>query len=181
MRKGFLIYEEKRKFFPIYEETVSHISHIWLCNFSILNFLLYEENLIFLPVYDTNTFHIFHVRLHLPSLLSLEPFTGGGIFLRQPFPSRQRVNYFWKYHLMIKCDLIFLKLRLCFLSLLPPPPPHPILPLLQTRLIEKSAQITQIFHAFLRPTRGITRLFALTTAAGLNYVRAHVKTCTQYR
>ncbi len=25
MRKGFLIYEEKRKYFPIYEETVSHI------------------------------------------------------------------------------------------------------------------------------------------------------------
>jgi hypothetical protein len=25
MRKGFLIYEEMRKFFPIYEEAVSHI------------------------------------------------------------------------------------------------------------------------------------------------------------
>ncbi len=25
MRKGFLIYEEMRKYFPIYEETVSHI------------------------------------------------------------------------------------------------------------------------------------------------------------
>jgi hypothetical protein len=25
MRKGFLIYEEKRKYFPIYEEAVSHI------------------------------------------------------------------------------------------------------------------------------------------------------------
>ncbi len=25
MRKGFLIYEEKRKCFPIYEEAVSHI------------------------------------------------------------------------------------------------------------------------------------------------------------
>jgi hypothetical protein len=41
MRKGFLIYEEMRKYFPIYEEAVSHI---WLCNCSILNFLLYEEN-----------------------------------------------------------------------------------------------------------------------------------------
>jgi len=44
MRKGFLIYEEMLKYFPIYEEAVSHI---WLCNCSILNFLIYEENLIF--------------------------------------------------------------------------------------------------------------------------------------
>ncbi len=44
MRKGFLIYVEMRKYFPIYEETVSHI---WLCNCSVLNFLIYEENLIF--------------------------------------------------------------------------------------------------------------------------------------
>ncbi len=49
MRKGFLIYEEMRKYFdyyyfPIYEEAVSHI---WLCKCSILNFLIYEENLIF--------------------------------------------------------------------------------------------------------------------------------------
>ncbi len=44
MRKGFLIYEEMRKYFPIYEEAVSHI---WLCNCSILNFLIYEENYIF--------------------------------------------------------------------------------------------------------------------------------------
>ncbi len=45
MKKGFLIYEEMRTYFPIYEEAVSHI---WLCNCSILNFLIYEENLIFL-------------------------------------------------------------------------------------------------------------------------------------
>ncbi len=50
MRKGFLIYEEIRKYFPMYEEAVSHI---WLCNCSTLNFLtyctcMYEENLIFL-------------------------------------------------------------------------------------------------------------------------------------
>jgi hypothetical protein len=49
MRKGFLIYEEMRKYFPRYEEAVSHI---WLCNCSILNFLIYEENLFFfLSVY----------------------------------------------------------------------------------------------------------------------------------
>jgi hypothetical protein len=42
MRKGFQIYEEMCKYFPIYEEAVSHVycSHI-------LNFLIYEENLIF--------------------------------------------------------------------------------------------------------------------------------------
>ncbi len=38
MRKGFLIYEEMCKYFPIHEEAVSHI---WLCNCSILNFLTY--------------------------------------------------------------------------------------------------------------------------------------------
>ncbi len=32
MRKGFLIYEEVRKFFPIYEEAVSHK---WLCTRSL--------------------------------------------------------------------------------------------------------------------------------------------------
>ncbi len=37
MRKDFLVYEEMRKYLPIYEETVSHI---WLCNCSILNFLI---------------------------------------------------------------------------------------------------------------------------------------------
>ncbi len=44
MGKGFLKYEEMRKYFPIYEEAVSHI---WLCNCSTLNFLIFEENLIF--------------------------------------------------------------------------------------------------------------------------------------
>ncbi len=44
MRKGFLIFEEMRKYLTIYEEAVSHI---WLCNRSLLNFLIYEENSIF--------------------------------------------------------------------------------------------------------------------------------------
>ncbi len=44
MRKSFLIYEEMRKYFPIYEEAVSHI---WLCNCSILKFLIYQESLFF--------------------------------------------------------------------------------------------------------------------------------------
>jgi hypothetical protein len=41
MRKGFLIYEEMRKYYPIYEKAVSLIR---LCNRSILNILIYEEN-----------------------------------------------------------------------------------------------------------------------------------------
>ncbi len=41
---AFAKYEEMGKYFPIYEEAVSHI---WLCNCSTLNFLIYEENLIF--------------------------------------------------------------------------------------------------------------------------------------
>ncbi len=46
LRKGFLIYEKMCKYLTIYEEAVSHI---WLCNCSILNFLMYEEeeNVIF--------------------------------------------------------------------------------------------------------------------------------------
>ncbi len=44
MRKGFLIYDKKRKNLPICGEAVSHI---WLCNRSLLNFLRYEENLLF--------------------------------------------------------------------------------------------------------------------------------------
>ncbi len=43
MRKGFLIYEEVRKYLAVYEEANSHI---WLCNRSLLNFLIFEENLI---------------------------------------------------------------------------------------------------------------------------------------
>ncbi len=44
MRKGYLIHEEMRKYFPIYEEAVSHI---YLCNCFTLIFLIYEENLFF--------------------------------------------------------------------------------------------------------------------------------------
>ncbi len=43
-RKGFIIYEERCKYLTIYEEAVSHI---WLCNSSILKFLINEENFIF--------------------------------------------------------------------------------------------------------------------------------------
>jgi hypothetical protein len=47
MRRGFLLYEEMRKYLTIYEEAVSHI---WLCNWSLLNFLLYEEYFFFISV-----------------------------------------------------------------------------------------------------------------------------------
>jgi hypothetical protein len=43
MRKGFPNLWEMRKYLTIYEEAVSHLS---LCNCSILNFLIYEENFI---------------------------------------------------------------------------------------------------------------------------------------
>jgi hypothetical protein len=43
MRKGFLIYEEMRKYLVIFGEAVSHI---WLCTRSFLYFLIYEENFI---------------------------------------------------------------------------------------------------------------------------------------
>jgi hypothetical protein len=50
MRKGFLIYEEMRKYLTIYEEAVSHIR---LCNRSLLNFHIYGEIFFsFLSVYD---------------------------------------------------------------------------------------------------------------------------------
>ncbi len=39
MRKGFLIYEEMRKYLTKYEEAVSRVG---LCNHSILNFLIYD-------------------------------------------------------------------------------------------------------------------------------------------
>ncbi len=42
MRKGCLIHEEMCKYLTIYEETVSHI---WLCNRSLLNFLKYERKI----------------------------------------------------------------------------------------------------------------------------------------
>ncbi len=43
-KKGFLVYEERRKYLVIYEEAVSHIL---LCNCAIPNFLIYEENFLF--------------------------------------------------------------------------------------------------------------------------------------
>jgi hypothetical protein len=45
-RKGFLMYEEMRKYLVVYEEAVSHIR---LCNrsCSLLDFFIYEENFVF--------------------------------------------------------------------------------------------------------------------------------------
>ena len=47
MRKSFLIYEEMLKYLTIYEEAVSHI---WICNSSLLDFLIYEEIFFFSSV-----------------------------------------------------------------------------------------------------------------------------------
>ncbi len=44
MRKGFLIYEERRKYFPIYEEAVSRYD---FATAPFLNFLINEEKFIF--------------------------------------------------------------------------------------------------------------------------------------
>ncbi len=44
MRKGFLIYNEMCKYSVINEEDVSHIL---LCNRSLVDFLIYEENVVF--------------------------------------------------------------------------------------------------------------------------------------
>jgi hypothetical protein len=44
MRKGCLIYEEMRKYLTIYEEVVSHIC---LCNRTLLTFLIYETKILF--------------------------------------------------------------------------------------------------------------------------------------
>ncbi len=64
MRKGFLKYEEMRKYLTIYEKAVSHI---WLCNWSLLNFLIYEDNLIL--VFISVEYHnvCFLVRIGTPS------------------------------------------------------------------------------------------------------------------
>ncbi len=43
MKKGFLIYEEMRKYLVIYKEAVSHI---WLYNCSLQDFLMNEENFV---------------------------------------------------------------------------------------------------------------------------------------
>ncbi len=43
MKKGFLIYEELRKYFPMYEEAVSHIYALLHSQFP---YTVYEENFI---------------------------------------------------------------------------------------------------------------------------------------
>jgi hypothetical protein len=45
MKKGFLIYEEVRKYLAIYEEAISHKTYVFATG--LLNFLISEENLIF--------------------------------------------------------------------------------------------------------------------------------------
>jgi hypothetical protein len=73
LRKGFLIYEEMRKYLTKYEVAVSHI---WLCNRSILNFLIYEENFIlffisvpFISWYVLNTKLYFNIFVSILSII----------------------------------------------------------------------------------------------------------------
>jgi len=47
MSKGFLVYEEIRKYLTTYEEAVSHI---YLCNRPLLNFIIFEENFILFSI-----------------------------------------------------------------------------------------------------------------------------------
>jgi hypothetical protein len=56
MRKGFLIYEEMRKYLVINEEAVNHI---YLCNRSVLDSLINEENFVFFFISVPNM-HCFH-------------------------------------------------------------------------------------------------------------------------
>ncbi len=53
-----------RKYFPIYEEAVSHL---WLWNCSILKLLIYEENFILVFLSVGNTVSIFFVRIRAES------------------------------------------------------------------------------------------------------------------
>ncbi len=54
------------KYFLIYEEAVSHI---WICNCSIMNFLIYEENLICLFYQCTRTCHTLLFNLAMQTAL----------------------------------------------------------------------------------------------------------------
>ncbi len=50
-----------RKYFSIYEEAVSHI---WICNCSILNFLIYDEYLIFCFISVEGITHVHNYELY---------------------------------------------------------------------------------------------------------------------
>jgi hypothetical protein len=53
MRKGFLIFEEMRKYFPIYSMRRPLVIHDFAT--APLNFLIYEENLIFCFISEAAT------------------------------------------------------------------------------------------------------------------------------
>jgi hypothetical protein len=79
MGKGFLIYGEMRKYFPIYEEAVTHI---WLCICSIPNFLIVEENLIFFFIsagweVQTDTVQMKETDIHSKKRFSVFPSLAG--------------------------------------------------------------------------------------------------------
>ncbi len=74
-----------RKYFPIYEEAVSHI---WLCNCSILNFLIYEENFIFFFISaESNRIHTpVWVKLFNMSSATTDIFCLRLLYVVVPFP-----------------------------------------------------------------------------------------------
>ncbi len=75
MRKGFLIYEEMYKYFPIYEEAVSH-TYMTL-HLIPQTFFIYEENCVFffISVQSTHPFAIgcINVRGRKPLCSTLQP------------------------------------------------------------------------------------------------------------
>ncbi len=79
MRKGFLIYEEMRKYFTIYEAAVSHV---WLCNCSIPKFLIYEDKFDFLFYQCTTVYLYVAISMTVsPSVISSCFFLGSTFFL----------------------------------------------------------------------------------------------------
>jgi hypothetical protein len=60
MRTSFLKYEEMRRYFPIYEKAVSHMTLQHL--YTEFPYIQYEESLIFLSVYCVGSTSVFQVR-----------------------------------------------------------------------------------------------------------------------
>ena len=87
MRKGFLIYEEMRKYLVLYEEAVSHK---WLCTWSFLNFPISEENFIFI-FYQCGVISLFRLSpTSIPCLFLPAPHPFLSIFARFEFSIREK-------------------------------------------------------------------------------------------
>jgi hypothetical protein len=96
------------KYFPIYEDTVSHL---WLCNCSTLNFLIYKENSIFFFVSVLSLCKVLPRTIYvgLKTLFAHFTFTG--------------FNHLMGGILFPRIEFNLLKASFCVpLILLPPPP-----------------------------------------------------------